>query len=168
MNEARKLLAQVYRHKKVKTICPGHIVERNVVGRDVVRKFAIGTGLACHLVGKQCPSIREGAGVTHPIKHVALHTANGLTAFDKELGLGVDQSGLNGQTLVLGNSPDVLSLGQLVVDGGFGLRWDPFKRYATIARPGGVEIELDVGTYVPALTDHTSDSQAHHINRPSS
>ena len=51
----------------------------------------------------------ERGKVTQSSKHVALQTANGLARFDNELALDVDQLGLKAQTLVLDNSPDVLS-----------------------------------------------------------
>ena len=52
ISKARKLLAQVYPHRKFRAVGPEQIAEWNAVVCDVVRKCIIDTGSACHLVGK--------------------------------------------------------------------------------------------------------------------
>ena len=59
VNKARKLVAQVYPHKKFMTIGPEQIAKWNAAVCDVVRKCIVDTGSACHLAGENCLSSRE-------------------------------------------------------------------------------------------------------------
>ncbi len=70
-------------------------------------------------------------------------SANGITVADEQLSIRVDGLGADVDAVILDNSPcNILSLGELLMEQGFGFEWKPGEPPRLIMLDGSVHILL--------------------------
>ena len=84
-------------------------------------------GASADLVGEDGLDEEERKRVRKATDVLNLSTANGPTASTEEVELDVPNLGIKVKTRILGDSPDVLSMGIRCAEQGFEFYWDPFS-----------------------------------------
>ena len=86
-----------------------------------------------------------------------MNTANGTITVDEENTLATPSCNVN--ALVLPNSPNVLSLGRLCMEGGYSFVWNAGEA-PTLQYNGGEVQRLNVDRFVPTMIATSSDEEA--------
>ena len=83
---------------------------------------------------------------------MTLTTANGTIPVTQKIATKIARLGCTKDMYVLEDSPSVISIGRLVLDDGYDFYWRTKDGVATLVRPDGKTIVLEIDNYTPVLT----------------
>ena len=134
-------------------IRPTHVLAAGAP--SLVMVWLMDTGCGFDLVQKSNVDHLEKA--FRPASQVVrLNTANGETVVKEEISLKIPQLSESIRALILDSTPDVLSIGQRVVEKGYDFYWrHKYHNTPLLVTPSGQPIALEVSGNIPYLRGNT-------------
>ena len=131
IKDAARLFRVVYPEGEFKKSNQSYVEQCSAAAR---RRFILDSGASADLVGEEGLDEEERKRVKKATDVLNLSTANGPTASTDEVELDVPNLGIRVKTRILGDCPDVLSMGIRCAEQGFGFYWDPFSYKPRLVR----------------------------------
>ena len=122
----------------------------SAVQKDILR-WIIHSGSGFNLISEKSVTKEDRKMVTLTKTPCRMATVNGITVAEEQLSIRVDGLGEDVDAIILDNSPcNILSLGKLCMERGFGFDWKPGEPPRLIMPDGSVRVLL-VEQYVPII-----------------
>ena len=160
IRDAARLFRVVYPEGEFKKSNQSYVEQCSAAAR---RRFILDSGASADLVGEEGLDEEERRRVKKAEDVLNLSTANGPAKSTDEVELDVPNLGIRVKTRILGDCPDVLSMGIRCAEQGFGFYWDPFSYKPRLVRPDGHIIRCSYargGVPMVPATIEENDSEA--------
>ena len=107
-----------------------------------MRKWLMDTGCPYDLTSRKTFYSADLKTNEPAVVTIFLNTANGLTSCDQVIPHQIGPLGVVATPYVMGDSPDVLTIGYRCVELGYDFHWKPYSLQHVITTPEGKEIDL--------------------------